>query len=385
MPNMQWKLLKDCVKYKQGINEKMFNEIDLKKLAKMPSHDRAFLSVYLSSPESLDKIERRINNIKKILKENKDESRHFEENIKLVKDYFTGNSYKSGSICIFCCWLLDYFAVYPLNISVEDIIWVDSSPYIRPLAELKDEYENFAVVVADNEIARVFLVASARADSEERIKGNIRNHVRIGGWSQQRYERRRDKQLQHYSREIVDKLIELDKKREFRRIILVGSKETITEIRRAFPNQLIQKLVGEKALDLGKGENYINKEIFDLFFIEERKSETDLWKKIKNYYMRGELAVVGIEDVLFSSKMGRVEKVIVNRDVKITGIRCRNCEGLFNGELDKCPDCGSISVFKVDLINEIVELLSATNAGVDFVDEIEELKDVGNIAALLRY
>ncbi len=363
----------------------MFDEINLKKLAKMSSHDRAFLSIYLSSPESLEIIERRINNIKKLLKENKDESKHFEENIKLVKDYFDKDLYQSGSLCMFCCWLLDYFEVYPLNVPVENIIWVDSSPYIRPLAELKDEYENFAVVVADNEIAKIFLVTSAKADSEEKIKGNIKNRVKVGGWSQQRYERRRDKKLQYYSREIVDKLIELEKKEEFRRIILVGSKEIITEIRSALTNQLTRKLVGEKALNLRKGENYINQEIFDLFFIEERKSETDLWEEIKNHYLRGEPAVVGAEDVLFSSKMGRVEKVIVNRDFKIDGIRCRDCEGLFNGELDKCPDCGSISVFKVDLINEIVELLSTTNAEVDFVDEIEELKDVGNIAALLRY
>ncbi|UCD86053.1 MAG: host attachment protein [Deltaproteobacteria bacterium] len=363
----------------------MFDEIDLKKLAKLTSHDRAFLSIYLSSPESLEIIERRIDNIRKLFKENKDESKHFEENIKLVKDYLDKDLYQSGSLCIFCCWLLDYFEAYPLNVTVENIIWVDSSPYIRPLAELKDEYENFAVVVADNEIAKIFLVTSAKADSEEKIKGNIKNRVKVGGWSQQRYERRRDKKIQYYSREIVDRLIELEKKEEFRRIILVGSKKILTEIRSALTNQLTQKLVGEKALDLRKGENYINKEIFDLFFIEERKSEKKLWEEIKNHYLRGEPAVVGVDDVLFSSKMGRVEKVIVNRDVEINGIRCRDCEGLFNRELDKCPDCGSTSLFKVDLINEIVELLSTTKAEVDFVDEIEELKDVGDIAALLRY
>ncbi len=363
----------------------MFDEIDLKKLAKLTSHDRAFLSIYLSSPESLEIIERRIKNIKNILKENKDDLKHFEENIRLVEDYFAQDLYRSGSLCIFCCWLLDYFKAYPLNVPVENIIWVDSSPYIRPLAELKDEYENFAVVVADNNIARIFLVASAKADSEERIKGNIKNHVKVGGWSQQRYERRRDKKLHYYSREIVDKLIELEKKEEFRRIILVGSKKILAEIKKTLTNQLTQKLVGERALDLSKGENYINQEIFDLFFIEERKSESDLWREIKNHYLRGEPAAVGVEDVLFSAKMGRIEKAVVNRDVKINGIRCRDCEGLFSGELAKCPDCDSISVFKVDLINEIVELLSTTNAEVDFVDEIEELKDVGNIAALLRY
>jgi len=363
----------------------MSDKIDLERLAKMSSHDRAFLSVYLSSPDSLKRMNKRIDNIKKMLKENKDESKHFEENLKLIEDYFDKQPHKSGSLCVFCCWLLDHLETHRLSVQVKDLIWVDSSPYIRPLAELEDEYENFAVVVADNELARIFLVSSGKTDSEEKIKGNIKNHVKVGGWSQQRYERRRDKGLHKYAKEIVDNLKELGKKEEFRRIILVGGKEAIREIRKVLPDRLAQNVVAEKALDLGKGGDYLGKEIFDLFFVEERKSERDLWEQIKTRYMRGEPAVVGVQDVLNAAGAGRVERAIVNRTARFSGVRCRDCEGLFNGELDKCPDCGSESVFGVDLSNEMVELLSKTGAGIDFAEEIGELTAVGGVAALLRY
>lgn len=363
----------------------MSDKIDLKRLAKMASHDRAFLSIYLSGPDSLKRIKKRIDNIKKMLKENKDESEHFEKNLKLIEDYFHKHPYKSGSLCVFCCWLLDYLEAYPLSVQVQDMVWVDSSPYIRPLAELEDEYEDFAVVVADNKLARIFLVASGKTDSEEKIKGNIKNHVKVGGWSQQRYERRRDKELHKYAKEIVDNLKELDKKEEFRRIILVGGKEAIREIHKAMPDRLAQNVVAEKALDLGKPGDYLGKEIFDLFFVEERKSERDLWEQIKTRYMRGEPAVVGMQDVLYAARMGRVEKAIVNRAARFSGVRCGDCEGLFHGELDECSDCGSESVFAVDLTNEMVELLSKTGAEIDFAEEIEELTEVGGIAALLRY
>jgi len=363
----------------------MSSEIDLKRLSKMSSHDRSFLSIYLSSPASLRRIEKRIEKIRRLLKDNQDESEHFEENMKLVNDYLDKYPYKSGSLCLFCCWLLDYFEAYPLNVPIEDMVCVDSSPYIRPLAELKDEYENFAVVVADNEVARIFLVASGRTDSEQKIRGNIKNHVKVGGWSQQRYERRRDKELQHYAKEIVENLAQLNEREEFRRIILVGGKEVIGEIRKVLPDRLVRQIVGEKAVDLRKGKDYVDREIFDLFVAEERKSERDLWEEIKNHYMRGEPAVIGVQDVLYASKTGRVEKAIVNRNAKFGGVRCRDCEGLFSDRPGKCPDCGSSSLYGVDLINEIVELLAVTGAEIDFVDEIQELKDVGNIAALLRY
>ena len=363
----------------------MFNRINLKELARVTSPDRAFLSLYLSNPKALKSLEKRISHAHSLLRDQRDESEYFSENIKLVKKFLRKNPHLSGGICIFACWVLDYFKAWPLNVPTPDLLWVDSSPYIRPLAELHDEYENFAVVVADNKTARIFLVSSAKATSEERIRGNIKNHVRTGGWSQQRYERRRDKQLHHYAKEIAQKLAELDQQEDFRRVLLVGGKETLAEILRVLPRQVSEKLAGEKVLDLGKGEPWVDKEIFKLFFVEERLSEKQLWERIKGEHLRGGLAAVGAEDVLAAAKTGRIEKMVVTRDVQTDGFRCRDCEHLEAGTAASCPNCGSPSLFRVDLVNEIVELLASTSAQADFVDPLPGLSNVGDIAALLRY
>ena len=98
-----------------------------------------------------------------------------------------------------------------------------------------------------------------------RFSGNVKNHVKVGGWSQQRYERRRDKQLQHYAKDIADELMELDRENAFRRVLMVGSKGTIRAIRSALPNQIARKAVEDEALDLGKSDDWVQKEIFDLF------------------------------------------------------------------------------------------------------------------------
>jgi peptide subunit release factor 1 (eRF1) len=359
--------------------------IDLRKLADISAPERAFLSLYLSGPRALGGLEKRIANAESLLRDQPDEAEYFAENIKQVRKYLEKNPLESGGMCIFSCWALDYFKAWPLTTPTPDLLRVGSSPYIRPLAELQDEYENFAVVVADNKTARVFLVASAKAESEERIKGNIKNHVKKGGWSQQRYERRRDGQLLHYAKEIAEKLAELDQRKDFRRVFLVGSKETLAEIRSVLPKRITAKLAGEKAVDLGKGEQWIEKEIFDLFFARERWSEKQLWERIKTEHLRGGLAAVGAEEVLAAAKTGRADKMVVTRDVKIDGTRCRDCEHLAAGSPEKCPKCGSTSLFQVDLVNEIVELLATTSAEADFVDPLPGLTRVGDIAVLLRY
>jgi hypothetical protein len=166
---------------------------------------------------------------------------------------------------------------------------------------------------------------------------------------------------------------------------MVGSRETIIEIKKSFPKRLLDKLIGEKSLDLRKAKPVIDREIFDLFFLEERKSERDLWEAIKNRYLKGEGAVMGIEDVLSAAQEGRIEKVLANRDFVHEGLRCRKCENVSARVNKICAACGSDSVFKVDLVNEIVEFLSVSSAEINFADEIIELKEAGEIAALLRY
>ena len=360
-------------------------KIDISELAKITAPDRAFVSLYLSGPDSMNAMKKQIRTTELMLGEYPDELQYFKENMKLVNEYLLEHPPANPGVGIFACWILGFFKTVELAAVVEDQFRVDSSPYIRPLAFLQDEYENFAVVAADNKKTRVFLVSSMKAQSETSVRGNIKNHVRKGGWSQQRYERRRDNQLRSYADEVVASLADLEKSHVFDRIILVGSKETLEEIQNALPERLATKLAGTKAIHLAKDANWVDKEIFDLFLAQERKSEKQLWEKIKGEYMRNGLAVAGVSDVLEMARAGRVDRVIVNHDAQLSGVRCRQCERLDVSGAVRCRQCDSDSLFAVDLVNEIVELVALTSGKTEFAESIEGLKKVGDIAALLRY
>jgi len=365
----------------------MFADVDLRELAEITAPGRAFLNVYLSSPRSVAELEKKFEKLRRVLKggtAEKDEREYFDENVRVVHKFLKKSPLESGGLAIFACWALDFLKAIPLTAPVEDLVWIDSSPYIRPLAELQDEYENVAVVVADNKRARIFLVSSASAGDEEVIKGNVKNHVKKGGWSQKRYERRRNNELLLYAREIRDELVKLDQEAEFRRIVLVGGKEILRIIHDELPQALAAKCT-QKASDLKKGEAHVNADILAVFTEQERESERDLWERIRVEVMRGGLGAAGIEDVLAAARVGRVEKMIVSRSFKPEGRRCRDCEKLDVGAPTECPACGSASLFEVDLVNEIVEILKKTGADVDFADPIETLTEAGKIAALLRY
>lgn len=332
----------------------------------------------------MQSLDQRISTVRGLLADNEVELEYFEENLKLVQQFLDEHTFKEGALCVFACWANDYREAFELEKEVPDLLWVDSSPYIRPIAELQDEYENFVVIAADNTETQVFFVTSATAEQEGRVKGDIKNQVKVGGWSQKRYERRRDDALMHYAKDVADEVQALGERESFDRILLLGSEEAMREIEQALPQTLAEKVAGKEAIDL-HDEDALWDEAFSMYFEEERASEESLWEQIKSEYMRDGQAVVGAEEVLRAAAVGRVEKMIVTRDAKIAGMRCRTCENLSAKVSETCPVCGSGDVFKVDLINELVELLAASGAETEFADPIEGLTSVGDVAARLRY
>jgi peptide chain release factor subunit 1 len=365
----------------------MFADIDLRELTELTSPDRCFLSLYVEVPGSLENIEHSIRKMSKALNSNeaeKDECEHLMENWGMVQKYLARNPIEKGSVCIFACWLLNFLKVIPLSVKVNDLVWLDSSPYVRPLAELQDEYENVAVVIADNRIARIFMVSSAVAIDKEVVHGNVKNHVRKGGWSQQRYERRRETQLLHYARKIVQDLQSIENREQFNHILLVGGKEILREIYDNLP-QALQEKTASKRSDLHKGDASVNEDIWKLFSDVERECESDRWERIRREYLRNGLGVVGIENVLAAVIEGKVDMMIVCRDFNHTGYRCRECDTLFTESIGVCAICNSTSLLEVDAVNELVEMVIQQNGETDFVDPIDTLVESGSIGALLRY
>jgi peptide subunit release factor 1 (eRF1) len=359
-------------------------DFNLRALAERSGPERAFLSVYLSSPDSVGQLQQRIKHARAFLADQPIELEHFEESLKLAEPHFEG-AFTETSRVVFASWAADYVQVFDLPLALPDLVRVDSSPYIRPLAELEDEYEDFAVVVVDNRAAQIYRVDAADIQKAGRVRGDVKNRVKKGGWSQQRYARRREKELERYATEVAGTLTELHRERPFERLVLLGQDEAMRALEAALPTDMRQRLVGEQAINVGEGEAAVERAALALYFEEERASEDRLWEEIREGYLSGGLAVTGATRVLEAARQGRVEVALVDREAKIEGSRCRDCEHLAHGLPQTCYACGSEDLFAVDLVNELVELLAQTSAEADFTDPSDALTEVGHVAALLRY
>ena len=364
---------------------------DLRRLAELETGARSVTTVYLKSPRSLASFEGRMRQLRKALSAHPEELARFEDNAARIAKRFEDSPFQSGGLYLVCCQERDLLEVYRLDflherLPLSDGVWFDSSPYIRPLAELYDEYESYVLVVADQSSARVdVLTASGGRETEQALWGEIKNRVKKGGWSQQRYARRRVKQIVDYASEIAEAIERVERRQSFRRIVLLGSQEVTAALEAALPLRLRNKLIAREALSSSSRDADIEAIASELVQRAEREEELDLWEAIRAAYLQQGRAVVGAMDVHVALNQGRVHALLVQREARVAGTRCAFCSHLSLGSSELCTLCGEREPFPIDMINEFVELAAKTGSRVEFCDPHEELDAFEGVAALLRY
>lgn len=364
----------------------MLQDIDLRKLSEMAGSERAFLSAYLTGKEGWRTVEARSEKIEGMLADDSDAATHFRESYRLIHRWIEDHPPGEGKgTCVFASYVLDFVEGHQVSVPVPDILHLGTTPYVRPLARLQDTYEKFALVVADNTATRIYLVAADNTELEDRIKGDIKNRVKKGGWSQKRYARKRKSDLHDYAGEVADALKALDREESFHHIVLLGSEETTREIREALNTPLSDRVIGQQSADLDADTAELVDEAYEMYFKEDRRDDRNLWEEIRDAYFAGDPAAVGPEDVLMALLNGRVDHLLITQDVTKTGVRCRECDNVAAGEPDHCPYCKKEALIPLDLVNELVRRAELTDADVDFTAPLSGLSKVGDVAALLRY
>jgi len=360
------------------------SNIDLRRLANESGPDRCFISVYLNAKSNWRWLERRFEEYRALLEKSSDERVNFDRTADIIRERLKGKPPKNGSLAVFACWLSDFYEAHGLSVELKEQVILDSSPYVRPLAEFLDEYETFCIVLLSHKGAKIFLVTGANIAQVDQARGDIKNHVRKGGWSQQRYERRRDKQIHNYCQEIAGRLDQLAKEEPFEELIIAGDKILIKELQGYLSTPMTQKLAAAEPVRAGLSDRELLDHLYPSFEQEERREEKELYEAIREECFHDGRAATGALPVLATLKEGRVDHLLVDRGLKLEGFRCRDCEYLGEGIPDNCPRCEG-EVFEVDLVNELVELAAQTGAKTEFADAMEGLTMWGGIAALLRY
>jgi len=305
-----------------------------------------------------------------------DERENFDRTMDQINQYLKEN--RVYNVALFASHKHDFFkrvnfTVHPLNSLV-----ADSSPYIRPLAEIADNYKPFILLLLNHNQAKIYTVSCGTIVQEEELSQEIMNKHKKGGWSQARFQRLRQGSIHAFFLDVLEQMEKLPPAS----IMIAGPGQAKHDLKKLLPPHLAQRLVG--LLDVDFEEHHtLFQDSQKLIARQEKKVHEDLLDQVKKEVLTDGLAVYGIDETKQALINGQVEVLLVEKDYHYRGWICEHCQIIERGSAKTCYKCGG-GTSPVDIIEELVEIAHRRGARIDFIHD-GKMEKYGHIAALLKY
>jgi len=348
----------------------------IRELSEIYDHDSvdSYVSLYLSKDVGNKFINRREKACVSVLKG--EDRKNFSNTMENIREALKG--VRGENIAVFASSKNNYLKHIVLPVEVENVLIVDSSPYLRPLARILDEWESFTLVLISTNYAKIYSVSLGSVDQSKKLSADIMNKHKKGGCSQARFNRLRRGAIHAFHKEVVEALEKVADKR----IILAGPGPAKLQFRGILPKTIQDRII--EIIDVNvNDEKELMKESMQLIQDREQRKSYEAVQQLKSEILKDGLAAYGVKDTLAAVKNGQVELLLIQKDVKLPGWICENCQVVEKGNKTQCPYCNG-KTSEVDVLEEILEFAERTDAEIEFSDD-EELANLGYIGAILRF
>ncbi len=369
-------------------------EATLQALAALPSTNSPFISIYLDwttdstgKRQALVVLDQELNQHTKALQEHADNQASFESDRARITAYVQEEAPKDAlGLAIFACAAEGIWTTLPLHVPVETQIVVDRYPQLFQLARLIDDYETYAVVVAEGQEARIYVFAPGQileagaTAADEPIR-----RADAGGWSQRRFERHVNFTISAHMRDLATELGKVIDEHDVQHVVIAGNDAIKGAIRAALSDQITAKLVEFTTLDPTSDLRTIKDAIEPLIQQVESEQEAQVLARLEDQLAsKGGLATVGVSEVAMALSKGQVQTLVLLRDFNGVGGICPNCGTIRPGQRDKCPYDGA-ELERVELREAFARQVIQQSGELHTVQQSNELAKHGGVGALLRY
>lgn len=373
----------------------MLSREELKEMAKIHTDGSMFVSLYLNVNPAMNIKNNYMIHVKNMLKqtfETLDKSilKKIGKDLGKIESYIKTNKkiFKNG-LALISCHEKGFWKEFHLAVPVKNEIIIDKTPYIKPLLDILDNYQRYAILLVGRDVARFFIIHLGEIEEySELYTKDVPGRHKKGGWfalAEKSYERHIDYHVNLHLKDVLKQMETFLSREYVGRLIIGGSEEAVTKVKTMLPSNIAEKLIGTFQADMQAGTKDILKKVKPIFQEVEKKKEDADVEELLTKAMKNENAVIGIEDVLLALQEGRIMKLIVLKDFKHSGKSCKECGYLMIQSVASCPYCKG----EIEEVNYIVDLIAQKSieqgALVEVISKNRKLQDAGNIGAFLRF
>ena len=358
------------------------SDIDLRALAETKDEQDAFLSIYLNTINRDDNllVQSKLKAMKSALP--KDLQEAFLKTKQTIEPLLAAEVIKGekGRV-IFASAARNFLQVFRLGVSLEPMVVLDSSPFLLPLARLKDDYQDYALLLLDSQEARLFVIRSDILEEKKKLSIDLMNKHKKGGWSQMRYNRLRSGAIKSFLTAVVEDLQGRLDLGEIKGLVVAGPGEAKGQLVEMLPIDWKDRLLGVVDISMQTPGGDLVK-LGGQLAREERSVQLHLAERLKEAVLKGQPSAYGLAEVGRALEEGRVNHLLLSSGFALPQMICKKCH-FTHEEGETCPTCGG--QMQALSLERLYEQAERTGAEVALLEDDEFLEAMGGVGALLRY
>ncbi|HSE36367.1 MAG TPA: hypothetical protein VLG74_03635 [Blastocatellia bacterium] len=314
----------------------------------------------------------------------------FDAECQRVREFLRNYVPKGKALVLFSDSKQGFWWQHDLHVELPTGVRWSSQLWVRPLLEVIEEHDRFAVVLIDKHQARIMTVDAGGIEQHAEIISDVPNkHATTGTdhiWSQTQMDRDHLNHVHSHAKRVADELSSVIDRMKLKRIAIGGPVEAISVFTGELPKRLQQLIVGTISVPVDANHDRIITELRALQAKAEHEDETRIVDAMITAAMKGDRAVVGVSDTLSAIQQGRVYRLVVARDFRVEGKECRACRVLVADGDEKCLFCGGQFEAAPDLINRASHRVLDMGGKVQLVSgDAAALLSQRGIGAVLRF
>jgi peptide subunit release factor 1 (eRF1) len=293
----------------------------------------------------------------------------------------------ANGVALFACWgAEEFFEAIQLTTPVSDHrVYAYNQPHLYHLARLDELYPRYAAVLTDTNTARIFVFGLGQTIDAEEVKGKKVHRVKVGGWSQARYQRRVGNAHQEHVKEVIEHLAQIVREDQIGHIILAGDSVVIPLLQEQLPQEMVP-MVEVMKIDIHASEQDVLTATLEKLQEQEVRTAAEKVDRLMNQYRARGLAVIGLHETLEALTNGQVEELLISGAIEEHHPEPEEVEAILAPEIpDAAGGTESEEPRQASVPDLLVTKAKQTGATVTFIEDAALLESTGGVGAFLRW
>ncbi|MFQ5592733.1 MAG: Vms1/Ankzf1 family peptidyl-tRNA hydrolase [Anaerolineae bacterium] len=267
-------------------------------------------------------------------------------------------------------------------------IEIGDAPYVKPLFRMLERYKPICTVLIGKGKSRIFLLHADEIVEQTDVFSPVPGRHDQGGWAQARLQRYHDERVIQHLKVTADQLFRLYQDGVFRRLLIGGTEELVTQFQDYLHPYLRDRVVGTFPMEMMANIKKIQQQSIQVLEESEEAAQELLLERLESESAAQKLGAPGLQATIRALERGQIMTLLVNDGFAEPGYRCVSCGHVILREEDQCPYCSGELEYFDDVVAYIIDQVYEQGADVVFVagdSNVARLATLGDIGALLRY